>query len=109
MTDTAPPARISRHTVDGARPNALAIARADSPAAIPREIRSRSSNDNRCGECATRLRDSTASSLIRHADVCGTPNSRTTSTARAPSPNRATITARSDGVNHRYRRRRPRP
>jgi hypothetical protein len=102
-----PPARISRHTVDGARPNALAIARADSPTAIPREIRSRSSNDNRCGECTTRRPINAASCPIRHADECANPNSAITSLTRAPARNRATITRRSDTDNNRYRPRFP--
>jgi hypothetical protein len=40
----------SRTIVDGDRPNRRAIERRDSPAAKPREISSRSRNDNRNGE-----------------------------------------------------------
>jgi hypothetical protein len=40
----------SRLTVDGARPKRAAIVRSDSPLAKPREISSRSANDNRNGE-----------------------------------------------------------
>lgn len=50
--------RISRDTVDGERPKPTAIAAADCPAAIPREISSRSADD-RCRslrfEGATRI------------------------------------------------------
>jgi hypothetical protein len=40
-------AATSREIVDGARPNRRAIPRNDSPPANPREISSRSTNDNR--------------------------------------------------------------
>jgi hypothetical protein len=42
--------RTSREIVDGARTRRAAIDRNDSPPAIPREISSRSSTDNRNGE-----------------------------------------------------------
>jgi hypothetical protein len=49
-------AATSRHTVDGARPTARAIARTDRPAARPREISSRSASDSLSGDrCGSRL------------------------------------------------------
>jgi hypothetical protein len=45
-----PLAETSRHTVEGERPSAAAIARSDRPAARPREISSRSVNVNRSSQ-----------------------------------------------------------
>jgi hypothetical protein len=52
---------FSREIVDGDRPNLRAIDRRDSPPARPREISSRSANDNRNGE---RLRTGTGGRSI---------------------------------------------
>jgi hypothetical protein len=98
---------ISRHTVDAERPNARAIARPDSPAAIPRLIRSRSENDNRCREHATRRRANHTSSAIRYTVDSEDPNAATIPATRSPARTRAATRSRSPGLNHRYDPRRP--
>jgi hypothetical protein len=81
------------------RPGDLAIALAG---AIPRLIRSRSSNDSRCGECATRRRANAACSAIRNTVRTEHPNSSASSPPDRPAPNRAAIRSRSPGRTHRY-------
>ena len=83
-------------------PNTRAICASLSPTAIPTRIRSRSSNESRCGDCSTRRRITTTSSRNRYIDRDGTSNSAATSLTAAPARNRAKIADRSVGDNHRY-------
>jgi hypothetical protein len=78
-----------------------ALALADSPAAIPRLIRSRSSKRRRRREWSTRRRKRCAWSRIRHTVTAEQPNSATISFTFAPFRSRFSIALRSGGRSQR--------
>jgi hypothetical protein len=96
-----PPLRAnSRDTVDAARPSRPAMARSDSPAAIPLEISSRSVRD-RCRSARWRGAGRTppASSKILRIDDPFLPSRRAIDRVGSPAPLRSHTSAISASVN----------
>jgi hypothetical protein len=96
-----PLAATSRDTVDGERPNRRAIHRNDWPPASPREISSRSLNDNRNrhqSAAGTGRRHPAATTWVR-TDDGARPNARLIARSDSPASNLSHNSAFSDSEN----------
>jgi len=96
-----PLAATSRDTVDGALPSLRAIQRSDTPWAIPREISSRSANDNRNrhqSAAGAGRRHPAATTGVR-TDDGARPNWRLIERSDSPASNRSHNSVFSDSEN----------